>query len=93
MPLWISGWDWDDSNVGELSRHGLDRRTVLDVAAENPRFRRNKRKRAATHQMIGPDRGGRFWTVCILRLHGERWRAITGWPSTPSEIEWHRKSS
>lgn len=35
--------------------HGFSSRTVNDVAGSSPRFRKNLRGRAATHQMIGPD--------------------------------------
>lgn len=90
--LWISEWEWDDGNLEELAAHGLDRHTVLDVADEAPRFRRNKKGRAASHQMIGPDRGGQFWTVCIVEVLDQRWRAITGWPSEERERTWYDKS-
>ncbi|KAA0233854.1 MAG: hypothetical protein EDR02_11315 [Actinobacteria bacterium] len=56
--MWISEWEWDDRNLDELHAHGIERRTVLEVAGEAPLFRRNKGRRTATHQMIGPDRGG-----------------------------------
>lgn len=90
--MWIGEWEWDDGNLSELARHGIDRSTVLAVAAEDPRFRRNMRRRAASHQMIGPDRGGQCWTVCILHLHGDRWRAVTGWRSEEHEIDWYNKA-
>lgn len=90
--MWISEWEWDDANLEELDGHGLGRPTVLDVASEAPRFRRNKKGRAASHQMIGPDRGGQFWTICIVDVIDERWRAITGWPSEDHERSWYDKS-
>lgn len=90
--LWIAEWEWDDANLEELARHRVTRRTVLDVAAGAPRFRKNKRRRAASHQMIGPDRGGQFWTICIAAVYGERWRAITGWSSESHERVWYEKA-
>ena len=87
--VWIGEWDWDDGNLEELARHGLDWFAVLQIAEEHPKFRANRKRRAASHQMIGPDRGGRYWTVCILHLHGERWRAVTGWASTARERAWY----
>lgn len=90
--MWISEWEWDDGNLEELAAHGLERQTVLEIARLAPRFRRNKTGRAATHQMIGRDQGGRFWTVCIVEVFAERWRAITGWPSEDHERAWYDKS-
>ena len=67
MPrLAIEEWEWDDGNLGELARHGVSRSVVLSVALEHPRFRRNRTERSATFQMIGPDRGGALWTICIV---------------------------
>jgi hypothetical protein len=95
MPdVYIEKWVWDDGNLDELARHGLSRRAVLEVAEEAPLFRRNKRNRAASHQMIGPNRGGSIWTVCIREeLEAGVWRAITGWPSEPQEITWYERST
>jgi hypothetical protein len=93
--LLIEEWEWDDGNLSELGRHGLTRRIVLQVAEEAPAFRRNRRGRSAVFQMIGPDRGSGFWTVCIAQagpaLPG-RWRAVTGWASDADEIAWYRRT-
>ncbi len=84
--VWIAEWEWDDANLDELARHGVNRRTVLHVATEAPRFRRSKKGRAASHQMIGPDRSGQLWTICIANVYGERWRAVpAGHPRRPNE--------
>lgn len=95
MALIIEGWERDDGNLNELGAHGLERRTVLQVAEERPRFRKNRRGRAASHQMIGPDHGGSMWTVCIAPSSPTRptlWRAITGWASEDHEIDWYRRN-
>lgn len=91
----IEEWEWDDGNLSELGRHGLTRRVVLQVAEGVPAFRRNRGGRAAVFQMIGPDRGGGFWTVCLVESTAAapgRWRAVTGGASDAEEIAWYRKT-
>lgn len=89
----IAEWQWDDGNLEECARHGLAPRKVEEVALESPRFRVNRRSRAATHQMIGPDRGGQVWVVCILQVPDQPglWRAVTGWKARDHERDWHKK--
>lgn len=95
MAVYIEEWEWDEANLDEIARHGLTRHIVEAVAEEMPRFRRNKRGRAASHQMIGPDPGGALWTVCFAPVPGiaGRWRTITGWPSDDDEIAWYHRST
>ena len=90
--MYVDEWEWDDGNIEELAHQGIYAGTVYQVADGRPRFRRNKRSRAATHMMIGPDFGGRIWVVCIVQLHGRPgiWRAIAGWPAGKAEQEWYR---
>lgn len=92
-PPVIRGWAWPEQDLSELANHGLSRRIVLQVAHGAPKFRRNKRRRAASHQMIGPDHGGRMWTVCIGEVAGQPgiWRARTGWPAEPEDVDWYGK--
>jgi len=90
--VWISDWQWDDGNLEELAAHDIDRHTVLNVARDEPKFRGNKRGRAASHQMVGPDLGGQFWTICIVRVFDETWRAVTGWRSEQHEKDWYGRS-
>ncbi len=94
MPLWVEDWQWDENNRAELARHGITRKIVEQVHREKPRFRRNTKNRAATDKMIGPDRGGTFWVICILRVPSQPglWRAITGWRARDWEKKWHRRS-
>ena len=84
-------WHWDEGNLQHLG-HGLTRTIVEQVWREKPRFRRNKKRRAASHQMIGPDRGQKMWTVCIVEMPYQQglWLAITGWPSELPEKEWYQ---
>ena len=93
--MYIDEWEWDDQNEGELVRHGLGPRQVREVAERAPRFRRNRRGRAASHMMIGPDRGGAITVVCIVAVGTApgRWRAITGWLAEEQDKEWYRKNS
>lgn len=93
MSRYIEEWEWDDANLLELGRHGLSRDSVIQVWRENPRFRPNRRGRAATDQMIGPDLGGQLWVICIYEPGPQRglWRAITGWRAEPEDIVWHKK--
>jgi hypothetical protein len=88
----IDDWDFDDANLEELAAHGLAPETVEQVATNEPRFRKNKKGRPATHQMIGPDDGGRTRVVCIVEIDSAVWRPITGWDAAEHEIEWWRKS-
>lgn len=94
MPLWIEAWEWNEGNLDELASHGVARRNVLQVSQGDPRFRRNRRGRAASHQMIGPDDGGKIWVVCIVQAPDRPgvWRAVTGWQARASEREWYRRS-
>lgn len=87
-----ASWEWDDHNLDELWKHGVTRRDVLDVAAGVPKFRRNRRRRAASHQMVGADRGGQFWTICIVHVRDGQWRAVTGWRSERHEVDWYNKA-
>ncbi len=83
------------SHLGELARHSLTPRVVYDVWAESPRYRRNRRRRAASHLMIGPDRGGILWVVCIVERPWQPglWRAITGWRAEDEDEAWYRRST
>ena len=89
----IEEWEWDDANREELYVHGLNRRIVEQVAEERPRFRANKKGRAATHQMIGPDFSGTIWVICIVQCKGvsDTWRAVTGWRAEKPEEDWYRR--
>jgi hypothetical protein len=92
--VYIGEWEWDEDNERELARHHLRPDIVIDVAETSPRFRRNRRRRAATHMMIGPDRGGTIWALCIVQVdkRGGVWRAITGWLADDVETEWYKRN-
>ncbi|HEY7349671.1 MAG TPA: hypothetical protein VH599_15250 [Ktedonobacterales bacterium] len=89
--MYIDEWEWDEANEEEIRRHGLNRRMVEQVWLEKPKFRRNKKYRAASHQMIGPDLSGAIWVIFIAQVPGGQglWRVITGWRASKAQEEWY----
>ncbi len=87
MPPKVEELDFDPYNVAEMSRHGVECEDVIAVLAGRHRFFRNRRGRAATHLMVGPDASGRMLTVPIAptRIRG-KWRPVTAWPSSKGQI-------
>jgi len=81
-------FEWDERNERHAAAHGVTPSLVIEVADTQPRFFPNSpgAGRSGSHLMIGPDARGRFWTVVLLDVSYERWRPITGWPSTNTEI-------
>ncbi len=95
MRLYIEEWEWDDGNIEHLADRGITPELVEDeIWLEAPKYNANRKDRTASHFMIGPDRGGRMWTICILQVADDpaTWRAITGWRSKPHEIQWYGRS-
>lgn len=88
----IDDWELDDDNLAELAVHGITAEIFQQVAEEAPRYRRNKKHRAATHQLVGPDYGGGFWVVCIVETHRRYvWRPVTGWKAHDKDVRWYRR--
>jgi uncharacterized DUF497 family protein len=84
-------FEWDEWNLRHIlidRPHGVTPALVLQVSNESFRLFANSmnEQRSGSHLMIGPDADGRFWTIVLLELTNERYRPITGWPSTSSEI-------
>ena len=92
--MYIGGWTWLDEDVEHLARHGVEPADVLAVWREAPKYRRNRRNRAASHQMIGPNPGGRFFAIFIRPdgIYEGQWRAITGRHATGAERAWWERS-
>jgi hypothetical protein len=88
--VYIAEWNWLDEDVEHLARHGVQPHHVLAVWREAPRYRRNRKDRAASHQMIGPDGGGAFFAIFIRQdeIVTGLWRAITGRNATAAERAW-----
>lgn len=95
MELYIELWEWDDGNIEHLATHGITPELIEDeIWLETPKFIANRSGRAASHLMVGPDRGGQLWTICIVQVDDNpaTWRAITGWRSKTREQAWYRRS-
>ena len=92
--MYISGWTWLDEDVEHLARHGVRPSDVLSVWREAPKYRRNRKNRAASHQMLGPDAGSRFFAIFIREdeLYRGQWRPITGRLATDAERAWWKRS-
>jgi hypothetical protein len=77
---------FDDDNLAELDRHNITEADVITVMQEEPKFFRNKRGRAGTRLMIGPDSSGRILAVPIIETPvGGVWRPITAWPANEAQ--------
>ena len=89
----IDELEFDEHNEDELARHGIDPIRAFAVLAGQPLLVRNRRRRAATYKVIGPDSGGTMLTIAIAAtaVRG-RWRPITGWASTKGEVTLWRKA-
>ena len=85
MPLQVKELVLDDWSVEELRRHQITARQVKHVQHNRYVLLRNKRRRRATHRLIGADDGGRILTICIEPIRGGRWQVVTGWDSTTGE--------
>lgn len=87
---YISEWAWDDSNVDHMAEHAVAPADIEAVWSGEPKFRRNKRDRAASHQMIGPGGGGRRIAAFILEADASegRWCVITARVATGAESKW-----
>ncbi len=92
--MYIEEWNWLDEDVEHLAKHGVRPSDVLAVWREAPRYRRNRRNRAASHQMIGPDGRGGFYAIFIREdaAVSGRWRAITGRRATVAEKAWWERN-
>lgn len=92
--MYIEEWEWDDENVEHLAEHGVRPADVFAVWRESPKYRRNRKNRAASHQMVGPDGNGGFFAIFIREneIMKGRWRVITGRPATDSERAWWERS-
>jgi hypothetical protein len=93
--LSIEAWEWDDGNIEHHATRGITPELMEDdIWLEAPKYIANRRNRAASHLMIGPDAGGQFWTICILQVDDDpaTWRAITGWKSKPREKAWYGRT-
>jgi len=87
----IADWNWLDEDVEHLAEHRVRPADVLAVWREAPKYRRNRRNRASSHQMTGPHQEGAFFAffiredeTAIARYHGRR--------ATAAERAWWERS-
>ncbi len=91
--MYIERFVWDDANVEHIALSRVTTRDVESVWLQDPKYRSNKRNRAATHQMIGPDTGGTFFAVFIREETTKGlWRVITARQAEDHEENWWRRS-
>ncbi len=92
--MYIAEWDWRDEDIEHMARHGVRPAIVLEVWRERPKYRRNRKDGAASHQMIGPDKGGMFFAIFIRQdeVVTGLWRAITGRNAVQPERAWWERS-
>jgi hypothetical protein len=85
---------FDDRSRDKLASHRVPIRAVRQVFFERPKYRKNRRRRAASHQMIGPDWGGVMWTMCIKETNYQPglWRVVNGWPAGDEEKGWYERN-
>jgi uncharacterized DUF497 family protein len=83
----VAEFEWDEENERHCARHHLTPTVADEVKDGAPLFFANRRRRSGSHQMIGPDSLGRYWTVILARTKTKaRWRPITGWMSDNAEV-------
>ncbi|HWE89935.1 MAG TPA: hypothetical protein VG317_10785 [Pseudonocardiaceae bacterium] len=92
--MYIAEWHWTDESIEHIARHGVRPSDVLAAWRGSPKFRRNKKNRAATHQMIGPDSSGHFLAVFIREddVYEGRWRVITARSANDAERAWWKRN-
>lgn len=92
--MYIAEWQWDDGNVEHMAERSVGPADVEAVWLGAPKFRRNKKGRSATHQMVGPGVGGEFIAAFIKPVDTDvgLWRTITARRATAPEIAWWEKS-
>jgi hypothetical protein len=82
----VLGFVIDDENAEKLGHHGLTEIQVLQVLEDHFYIGRNRRRRRASHLVIGYDYGGACLTIPIAPTRRPTiWRPETGWYSTPAE--------
>ena len=83
---------WYESTMRHITRHGGSMRRCREVKEGAPKFFDQERsiERRGTHQVIGPENGGRLWTV-IIEYRGDGEAApLSMWSSRPSQIRKYR---
>jgi len=76
----------DDDNEEKFWTHGLASKSVRQVLERPHTIRPNRKRRRASHQIIGRDRQNRCITIPIEPTHDPTlWRPVTAWPCKVGE--------
>lgn len=79
--------EFDDENSEHLARHGVTRREVRQLLANQHVSVRNPR-RADRRRLIGRTDGGRVLTVVMEPTQDPgTWRPVAGWDAEPPELK------
>jgi hypothetical protein len=81
---------FDDENEAKIARHGVTVEEVQQVLDGRPHFYENRRRRRASHVMVGPTFEGRLLVVPIERVRPRLWRPITAFDPTPTQLSTYR---
>lgn len=82
---------WHPQNRHHIRRHGCSIRAAEEVRAGGYKVF-SQEGRTGTHQMIGRDGHGRFWTI-VINVRREGLAApVTAWPSRPRDIRLYEES-
>ena len=85
----ISAFLWDEANTIHLElRHGIIPEEAEEVFANQPLFRRTKKKH---YVAFGPTSAGRYLTIVFEIKNKGVIRVITGWDMKRAEIQYYRK--
>lgn len=84
----ISGFQWDDGNVGHIERHGLTPEEVEEVFAGDYKVRRTRQGR---YIALGQTLDGRLILVVFRRLPGGLARVVTARNMDTSERRLFRR--
>ena len=89
-PVDVHEFEFDAANTAHLARHGLDQNDVWDVWGDSPVVcERVQGDGVPSFVMIGEVARGEMWTIVIWLADDTQWiwRPITGWRSTPKEVQ------
>lgn len=79
----------DDGNEDKFAAHGILALQVLQVLEGVHTIKRNRKRRRATHLLIGRDRQGRCIAVPIEPTpYRTVWRPVTAWYCKAHEESW-----
>lgn len=71
---------FDDENEEKIAAHGLTPEQLIQMLDAEYRIVPNRKRRRASHLVIGRDRGGACIAIPIERTHDPTlWRPVTAW--------------